>query len=154
MSEKSDLPSVGGRRLTECTVADFERRCRILIRDEQEKPNCDTQLIGVLCNAVRLAREQTDLMRAPIKSEPELTGLWGQLRECVEYIRNDDVHDAALRIIAALSTARADDVSAASAEMITAQFHKIWTSQVGTEGYDKDQWQKLRTLLHQRGIDV
>lgn len=66
------LPSVGGRALTEWTVADFERNCRILIRDEQEKPNCDTRLIAVLCNAVRLAREQTDMARSAI-TPPQMT---------------------------------------------------------------------------------
>lgn len=59
--DEDGLPAIGGRALTEWTVAEFERNCRILIRDEQEKPNCDTHLIAVLCNAVRVAREQTDL---------------------------------------------------------------------------------------------
>jgi hypothetical protein len=41
-----------------------------------------------------------------------------------------------------------------SDKTISAQFHHVWTSQVGTEGYDKDQWQKLSTLLNRRGIRV
>lgn len=32
----------------------------------------------------------------------DVEGLWNQLLETVEYIRNDDVHDAALRIVKAL----------------------------------------------------
>ncbi len=47
-----------------------------------------------------------------------------------------------------------DDERTTSNATISAQFHKVWTSQVGTEGYDKDQWQKLRTLLAQRGVRV
>jgi hypothetical protein len=27
-------------------------------------------------------------------------------------------------------------------------FHKLWTASVGIEGYDKDQWSKMDTLLH------
>lgn len=73
-----DLPAVGGRKLTEWTVADFERNCRIQIRDEQEKPDCDNRLIAVLCNAVRLAREQTDLMtnQLTIPTAPAASDVW------------------------------------------------------------------------------
>lgn len=37
---------------------------------------------------------------------------------------------------------------------ISNQFHKVWTSQVGTEGYNKKDWQELRRLLDLRGIRV
>jgi hypothetical protein len=33
-------------------------------------------------------------------------------------------------------------------------FHKIWTSQVGTEGYNKREWQKLQKLLGELGVEV
>lgn len=33
-------------------------------------------------------------------------------------------------------------------------FHAIWTSHVGTEGYNKKLWQQLRQMLNERGIDV
>lgn len=51
-----DLPAVGGGRLP-TSLAEFERRCRVLLRDEQAKPNPDNALVDALCNGVRLARE-------------------------------------------------------------------------------------------------
>ena len=57
-----DLPEVGGRRLP-CTLAHFERRCRVLLKLEQEKVAPDAALISVLCDAVRLAREHIDAMK-------------------------------------------------------------------------------------------
>lgn len=41
-----------------------------------------------------------------------------------------------------------------SDKTISSQFHKVWTSQVGTEGYNKKDWQELRRLLDLRGIRV
>lgn len=56
-----NLPEVGGRRL-EISLAEFERSCIARIRECLEWTNPDTRLIEVLCNAVRLAREQADMM--------------------------------------------------------------------------------------------
>lgn len=56
-----DLPEVAGR-VCEWSMAEFERRCRICIQREQEKPLPDNDLIAVLCNAVRLCREHSDRM--------------------------------------------------------------------------------------------
>lgn len=50
------LPAVGGD-LLEVTVGDHVQRCRVLIGEEQQKPNADSALIGVLCDSIRLARE-------------------------------------------------------------------------------------------------
>ncbi len=36
---------------------------------------------------------------------------WSQLLDCIEYIRNDDIHDAALRIITALRQPRSESLS-------------------------------------------
>jgi hypothetical protein len=55
------LPDVGGRRL-ECTIAVFERRCQVLLGEEQRKPSPDNALIAVLCDAVRCAREYVDVV--------------------------------------------------------------------------------------------
>lgn len=52
------LPQVAGR--LECTLMDLERRARIHIRDEQERPNPDNALIATLCDAVRCAREYVE----------------------------------------------------------------------------------------------
>lgn len=51
--------SVAGRRL-ETTLNEFENSCLVLIAEEQDKPNPNNALISVLCNAVRLGREQAD----------------------------------------------------------------------------------------------
>ncbi len=53
------LPRVGGRRLT-CSIADFERRCRVAIRNEQEQIGPDNALIALLSDAVRFTREHLD----------------------------------------------------------------------------------------------
>jgi hypothetical protein len=37
---------------------------------------------------------------------------------------------------------------------IKKQFHKLWSSQVGTEGYDKDEWMRLQLLLEQEQDNV
>lgn len=50
---------VGGRRLLR-SLADFERACKVHIAEEQDKLNPDNALIALLCDAVRLAREQED----------------------------------------------------------------------------------------------
>lgn len=57
------LPAVGGR-ICEWSLSEFEHRCRVHLMREQEKPLPDNGLIAVLCNAVRLAREQADYMKA------------------------------------------------------------------------------------------
>jgi hypothetical protein len=48
--------AVAGRM--ERTIADFERACLVHLADEQRRPNPDNALIAVLCDAVRLSREQ------------------------------------------------------------------------------------------------
>jgi hypothetical protein len=50
------LPAVAGALLSS-SLAEFERRCRTLLADEQQKPNPDNTLVDTLCNAVRLGRE-------------------------------------------------------------------------------------------------
>ena len=62
-------PAVAGR--FNRTLADFERSCLISIGDEQLRTNPDNYLIGVLCDAVRLAREQ----RPPGSAERDLAAL-------------------------------------------------------------------------------
>lgn len=50
------------------TLADFERACRVCIRDEQAKPNPDNHLIAVLCDAVRLKREYVLVVHGTLRS--------------------------------------------------------------------------------------
>ncbi|MCK5605407.1 hypothetical protein KAR91_26180 [Candidatus Pacearchaeota archaeon] len=49
------LPSVAGTM--EKSFREHERRLRIKLMEEQEKPLPDNSLISVLCDAVRAARE-------------------------------------------------------------------------------------------------
>ena len=51
-----ELPEVAGNM--ERTLDDFERACRVKLLEEQEKILPDNSLISVLCDAVRLKREQ------------------------------------------------------------------------------------------------
>lgn len=53
--DEFNLPAVAGRM--ECSNATFERRCLIALAEEQEKLNPDNNLIAILCDGVRLARE-------------------------------------------------------------------------------------------------
>jgi len=57
----ADLPQVAGG--LECSLNEFERRCRWWIKNEQAKPDQNTALIGLLADAVRLKREYCDSKR-------------------------------------------------------------------------------------------
>lgn len=50
------LPAVEGVYMDR-SIADFQRACRVHLAEEQAKPNPDTALIAVLCDAVRCSRE-------------------------------------------------------------------------------------------------
>ena len=41
-----------------------------------------------------------------------------------------------------------------SKEDIRSLFHDLWTKAVGTQDYDKSQWQKLQVKLWDKGISV
>ena len=58
------LAQIGGNRL-DISLAEFTTRAQHLIREEQEKPMPNNALISVLCDAVRLARENEILATAP-----------------------------------------------------------------------------------------
>lgn len=80
MSQSSRaLPLVGGRRL-ESTIAEFENRCLVAMYEEQIKPLPNNALIALYCEAVRLAREYVDAMKAPV-SESAPIAVRGQLAE-------------------------------------------------------------------------
>lgn len=55
------LPTVGGRRVR-TSNAEFERKCLVMLGEEQKKPSPDSALVDLLCEAVRLAREYSDAM--------------------------------------------------------------------------------------------
>jgi hypothetical protein len=65
-----ELPTVAGRTLTTSIIA-FARSCLVLIAEEQRKVAPDSHLIGVLCDAVRFAREHCDVMRYVFQGEPD-----------------------------------------------------------------------------------
>lgn len=54
--------SVAGR--LDRSLADFERACLVHLDEEQHRASPDNALIGLLCDAVRLARERVDLRLA------------------------------------------------------------------------------------------
>lgn len=58
MAQRKQLPQVGGSVL-QCSLSEFEHRCRVYLMREQEKIAPDNGLIAVLCDGVRLAREYT-----------------------------------------------------------------------------------------------
>lgn len=66
-----DSESVVAGRRCEIPLLTFKTRCERHLLDEQEKPNCDTALIGVLCEAVRLAREYADYVRSAPLPAPD-----------------------------------------------------------------------------------
>jgi hypothetical protein len=73
-----ELPSIGGYRM-ERSIADFVRACRVQIRDEQQKPDCDTALIGLLSDAVRMTREYDIEVRRSLKTPTVITELRGEV---------------------------------------------------------------------------
>lgn len=50
-----DLPNVAGQM--QCSSLEFERRCRMYLQSEFERVDGDSALYGLICDAVRLARE-------------------------------------------------------------------------------------------------
>jgi hypothetical protein len=56
------LPKVAGRSLTR-SLYDFQRACLVTLAEEQAKPLPDNALVALLCDAVRLSREQADFLR-------------------------------------------------------------------------------------------
>lgn len=65
--------TVGGNNM-EWSLAEFNRRVEFLLADEQRKPNPDNALIAVLCNSIRLTRENKKLATSDISAvagEPE-----------------------------------------------------------------------------------
>lgn len=55
------LPAVGGRRIA-TSNAEFERKCLVMLGEEQKKLSPDNALIDLLCESVRIAREYSDAM--------------------------------------------------------------------------------------------
>lgn len=53
--DEREYPEVGG----ETPIHSFEMACRRRIGEEQRQANPDTNLIGILSDAVRLSREYT-----------------------------------------------------------------------------------------------
>lgn len=67
-------------QLMECSLADFARRLRLAIEEEQRKPNPDNRLIALLCDAARCGwelikvakrRDEELLQEAEARREPE-----------------------------------------------------------------------------------
>lgn len=54
------------------TLWQFEQRASVLLSDEQAKANPDNALIGFICDAVRLARENERLATSPLKASAQL----------------------------------------------------------------------------------
>lgn len=86
-------PRIAGQRL-EGSIADFVRSCHVLVGEEQRKPNPDNALIGVLCNAVRFAREHLYLVEnylgeAPEPEQEEPLGLGALTQDDVDRIRRN-----------------------------------------------------------------
>lgn len=69
--EPRALPEVGGDVLP-TSLADFERACKMHLAEEQAKISPDNALIGTLCNAVRLARENERMAKSGLGLPPEV----------------------------------------------------------------------------------
>ena len=65
-----DLPEVAGKHISG-TLAFLERRARLEIGKEQAKIAPDNALIAVLCDTVRLVREQCDVLKAHLVDTPQ-----------------------------------------------------------------------------------
>lgn len=58
------LPAVAGERMDR-SLAAYTRACRVLLAEEQERPNPNNALVAVLCDGVRLTREHNRLYGLP-----------------------------------------------------------------------------------------
>lgn len=68
ITSSSLFPEVGGRKLP-IPLSQFETSCRVKIGEIVAKMDCDTHLVRILCDAVRLAREYAD-------SKNTIEGIW------------------------------------------------------------------------------
>ena len=68
MPRDHELPFVGGQTM-EDTLDNFERRCKVYLKDEQEKLASNNGLVAVLCDAVRLSREYNHWAERRIEGE-------------------------------------------------------------------------------------
>lgn len=87
-SDDTGLPQVGGS-IMEWSLEDFAHKCRFYLGEEQEKPSPDNGLVAVLCNAVRLAREQVKMAKSNLESRtptapPALVETVKKAIECLE----------------------------------------------------------------------
>lgn len=83
--------AVAGRTLTR-TLAAFYLACDRLLADEQAKVAPDNTLIAVLCDAVRLGRENEDLGRMAIPVTAPLEPLSDEAVERMHELLNDCQH--------------------------------------------------------------
>ena len=61
MKNEYELPQVSGKM--ERSIADLERSCLVLIKEEQRKINPNNALIAALCDAVRMGREYCEYVK-------------------------------------------------------------------------------------------
>ena len=52
---------VAGERIA-TTILEFQEKCAVRIEREQRETNPETALIALLCEAIRLGREHTELL--------------------------------------------------------------------------------------------
>lgn len=69
-------------RMCLTSLDDHEHRCLAFIEQEQRSMAPDNFLIGVLCDSVRLARENADIMKWPLLPRTEMVALMERVREC------------------------------------------------------------------------
>lgn len=75
------------------TLAQFQLRANRLLQDEQEKPNPDNALVGFLCDAVRLARENERMAKRGIEPRADMYTPWplhdvlAKLIDATEHLR-------------------------------------------------------------------
>jgi hypothetical protein len=96
LSLEKEQPATVSGRILNTTIAEFERRCGLYLADEQKKPSPDSCLIGLLCEAVRLAREYCDAMKPSEQSAAGKEEIieYETWKDCAEAFRTEN---AALR---------------------------------------------------------
>jgi len=62
ISTPDRLPAVAGRQIS-TSLAEFERKCLVLLEEEQRLPCPNNAIIAVLCESVRLKREYCDVIQ-------------------------------------------------------------------------------------------
>lgn len=88
------LERVEGRLVTDRTIAELERALLVYLTQEVRSYACNTGLVAVLCDAVRLCREHVDAQKSTMEAQANLLRIIhterGLIRHMVKTVQSGD----------------------------------------------------------------